>query len=539
MDTRISCVLILFSYGCCSHLYLTDEYEFKTVFRGVRDRNGYIKARNEVILAESNMRIGRDVVLDKTEQRVNDILMKYKELEINKSRTLNGAPFPPSIDFLVSKPMVEKSQVFQIIKLMPKGAALHLHDCSMVDLNWLVKNATYRENCYMCVNVNYTVYFKFFGGTPPSNPGCPWKSVKTERAKARNVDEFDRMLYMNMSLITPDPRKAYPTIDVVWDRFSQTLDQANGLINYAPVFADYFYEALNEFNLDNVQYLEFRGLFPEVYELDGSTKDRNWVVKTYNDLFEKFTADHKHEFSGGKMIYSGIRVVPEIDILNQVKEAIHYRQLYPDHFAGYDLVGQEDPGVPLVKYLDALLYPSEQTPPVDLPYFFHAGETDWEGTPTDNNLIDAVLLNTSRIGHGYAIVKHPQVMKMVKERNIAVEVNPISNQVLLLLSDLRNHPAAELVAQDFPVVISADDPAVWGAQGLSYDFYMAFMALSGETTDLRLLKKLAINSIQYSAMTPIEKSKALNLWRQKWDAFIQRMLHQVNQSGSFPLNPFG
>lgn len=55
--------------------------------------------------------------------------------------------------------------------------------------------------------------------------------------------------------------------------------------------------------------------------------------------------------------------------------------------------------------------------------------TDWQGTATDDNLIDAVLLNTSRIGHGYAIPKHPTVMKMIQQNNIAVEVNPISNQV--------------------------------------------------------------------------------------------------------------
>ena len=54
---------------------------------------------------------------------------------------------------------------------------------------------------------------------------------------------------------------------------------------------------------------------------------------------------------------------------------------------------------------------------------------DWQGTKVDDNLIDAVLLNTSRIGHGYALPKHPEVMKIVRQQDIAVEVNPISNQV--------------------------------------------------------------------------------------------------------------
>ena len=97
-------------------------------------------------------------------------------------------------------------------------------------------------------------------------------------------------------------------------------------------------------------------------------------------------------------------------------------------------------------------------------------------------------------------------------------------QVLGLVEDLRNHPAAILIQQSFPMVISADDPGLWGAKGLSYDFYETFMGLASKTMDLRLLKKLVFNSVKYSQMD--DASVCESLVTKKWNEFIQSHTHR-------------
>lgn len=64
-------------------------------------------------------------------------------------------------------------------------------------------------------------------------------------------------------------------------------------------------------------------------------------------------------------------------------------------------------------------------------------------------------MNTKRIGHGYSLYKHPVLWQAFKEKDIAIEISPISNQVLHLVQDLRNHPASFYISENVPIVVSS------------------------------------------------------------------------------------
>ncbi|KAJ8023519.1 Adenosine deaminase 2 [Holothuria leucospilota] len=210
--------------------------------------------------------------------------------------------------------------------------------------------------------------------------------------------------------------------------------------------------------------------------------------------------------------------MPKESIETDIRKAMELHQKYPTNLIGYDLVGYEDGGPSLNKLLDILFIPARNG--TKLPFFLHAGETKRFGS-TDENILFAILLNTTRIGHAFALAKHPRLMEMIKKKDIAIEVNPTSNQVLNLVTDMRNHPGAVFFANGLPVVICSDDPAPFRTSGLSYDYHAAFMAFTKEKEGLEVLKKMSKNGIKYSAMSDDEKTNATKTWKKKWGQFLK------------------
>nr|XP_054761208.1 adenosine deaminase AGSA-like [Lytechinus pictus] len=425
----------------------------------------YMTKRNEFLKKEAGVVVGSSLVLNEKEKKLNDFLLSAKKGEISQGFKTT---FPPAVNFLKGKPLVENSTVFQIIRRMPKGGILHIHEISMANASWVVQNITYLPHLYYCVTDDYYSSLHFnFSATPPSQspPDCvtEWMSVASARAQM-GAELFDQMLHHNITMAAQNPDAAYPNITMAWMGFSSALHSLTELFFTTSAFRLFMWHSLERMIRDNVQYVEIRTLLYPLQDLDGSISTQEHTLQEYIRVLQDFKNQYPDDFLGGKIILSSLRVEKYIHIVY------------------------------------------------------------WEGEFVDRNLIDAVLLNTSRIGHGYAINKHPVVMEMIKSKGVAIELNPISNQILHLVHDLRDHVGASLIADDYPVVVSSDDPIVWEALPLSHDYYMAFMAMSGESTGLNLLKQLAMNTIKYSAMTQAEKSAASTLWQAKWDRFITEMI---------------
>lgn len=130
-------------------------------------------------------------------------------------------------------------------------------------------------------------------------------------------------------------------------------------------------------------------------------------------------------------------------------------------------------------------------------------------------------MGTKRIGHGFAIVKNPKILEAIKAQDICIEINPVSNQVLKLVDDFRNHPGALLFADNYPVVVSSDDPSFWRTTPLSHDFYVAFVGISSAHSDLRFVEKLILNSFKYSSMRERAKENAISKWREEWEKWLK------------------
>jgi adenosine deaminase CECR1 len=481
--TFIFFVCSLLFFGCSQQ---KDSYVQKR-YEHVDD---YMIARERLIQTEQGMRFDARINLTPEEEEASRRLMVLKQKEIERTREY----FPPAHSFLKSKTrrLIDQSPLLEIFKRMPKGGILHVHGFAMGDLLWLVKHATYLPNCYIYQG-NAEPPRKGTMRLLPEPPGEGWQLVSELREAAEEVEKFDEELYKSVTLGEEDLNQ--PDI---WAEFRKCFARSLGMLRDEEIWDGYCRKMLKDLIEENVQYLETRGGIGD------------------QEIIEEIQKDHP-EFKV-KYIVSLGRSASREKLAQGLNHALDLRAANPDVFIGIDLVEEEDKEHTNLFFINELLdalHNAEQSN-ITLPLYIHSGESNWM---ENDNILDAILLDAKRIGHGIALFKHPLLMQIAKDRDIAIEACPISNQVLGYVADLRNHPAVLYINSGLPVVICPDDPGIWKCT-FSYDFYAAFMAWG---LDLKCLKQLALNSLIYSAMDHEEKERALEYWREEWAKFITWM----------------
>jgi adenosine deaminase CECR1 len=108
--------------------------------------------------------------------------------------------------------------------------------------------------------------YVFASKKPPSIDGVEWRLVREIRDEIGD-ENYDRIVRRFFTLIVDDPMVRYNDINSVWNKFMEIFMVFGSIVTYTEVWKDYYRQSLLEHYNDGVQYLEFRGVLPEVYSL--------------------------------------------------------------------------------------------------------------------------------------------------------------------------------------------------------------------------------------------------------------------------------
>lgn len=184
--------------------------------------------------------------------------------------------------------------------------------------------------------------YRFSRHKPEKIDGIEWRLVSDVRREIGD-DVYDKKVRQFFTLIVDNPSIHYHDINVAWNKFMQLFIVFSGIVEYKEVWRDYFRQSLQELYDDNVQYLELRSVFPDLYDMDGNKYGPIDVAQIYADVLKEFKATHK-DFVGCKFIYAPLRGINDETFSTYLPIMQKLMRNFPDLITGFDLVGQEDKG---------------------------------------------------------------------------------------------------------------------------------------------------------------------------------------------------
>ncbi|KAF2736078.1 Metallo-dependent hydrolase [Polyplosphaeria fusca] len=330
------------------------------------------------------------------------------------------------------------------------------------------------------------------------------------------------------------------TVNGVWARFNQATRAFKGLLNYEQVYKWYISNAIDRMIYEKVMYAELRPMLldKDIPTTDGRRKIDNAGqmelivagVKAKQEELERQGKLHLFPF-GLKIVYCTPRSIPPTLMQKEMKHCIDLKMQFPNLICGFDLVGAEDRPNHIGFYQKELVAFQKtcEEKGLEIPFMFHAGETllDTGGSkdPANSNLYDAVLLKSKRIGHGFSLMKHPHLIEKFKKTSesdgICIELCPISNELLHLCRNVKEHPYPQLLAAGIPCTVNSDNPSLF-SNSMSHEFYQ--IMVGSPAISIHSWKQLALWSLEYSCLSKAEIEQGKKLFMNSWKDFCQEVI---------------
>ena len=456
------------------------------------------------------------------ELSAQDIVLSIRERERVDPElfgNLPGEAVPPANSrdmggrFLVNLDRIGRSKIFRIAREMPKGCHQHLHFNSEIlperlfpyarsqhmERNMFIRSTKplvtlddFKE-CEIVFQVlpketkevdifspNYDPSTK-----GPNSPWMLWKSFRESEKFPSKIlcDEYPEGLSpvecwaREKMIVTLN--QAYgdrETHNSAWACFNQGTRAFKGLLGYESIYRWYIGNMIDSMINDKVMYAELRPMLldkslpsDDGTRMLGHSEQMRIICEEVTKKQEELEAIgqlDKFPF-GMKIIYCTPRSIPRQRMQSELGDCLKLKTEFPELICGFDLVGAEDRPNCIGFYGDLLVAFQEtcRKEKLSIPFMFHAGETllDTGGSdsPKNSNLYDSLLLSAKRIGHGYALLKHPLLLQRYKEQKICLELCPISNELLHLCGNAREHPFPQLLAAGLHCTLNADNPSLF------------------------------------------------------------------------------
>ncbi|KAK5745683.1 hypothetical protein LTR17_001182 [Elasticomyces elasticus] len=526
------------------------------------------------------------------EIRAQEIVFRIRESEridanLYGNLPSEAVPTPDTRDmggrFLANKSRIDQSKIFKIAHRAPKGCHLHIHFNSELPPEVLLPHARseqMQETMYvrttrpLCSKQDFgpaeVVFSVLPQGTGKANcfaadydsnvkatnssPWMLWKDFRERFPSDVECEEkpegFDNAECWAREKMVVTMQNAYndrQTHNGAWACFNQGTRAFKGLVNYESVYLWYIGTAIDSMIRDRVMYAELRPMLLDksipsddgLRQLDHKAQMTiicEEVQRKRNSL-EKLGQLDRFPF-GLKIIYCTPRSILKARMQSELEDCLKLKLQFPDLICGFDLVGAEDRPNSIGFYADLLVGFAEtcKSLNISIPFMFHAGESllDTGGSfnPDNSNLYDALLLNCKRIGHGYALLKHPLLIERYKKQDICLELCPISNELLHLCGNAREHPFPALLAAGLHCTLNADNPGLYrgathDSSSLSYEFYQAMVGDTRMT--IHGWKQLAEWSIEHSCLSDAEKKQGKVILQKDWENFCQGVVDDYGE----------